>query len=63
MAHNAAAIILAHNHPSSCVKPSYSDLCVTRKIKNALSFIDVSLLDHFIVGNGQCYSLAENGEI
>ena len=63
IANNAAAIILVHNHPSSCVKPSYSDICITRKIKNALSLIDVSLVDHFIVGNGQSCSLSERGEL
>jgi DNA repair protein RadC len=61
--HNAAALILCHNHPSGNATPSYADIQITRKIINALAFIDVRILDHFIVGEGEVVSLAERGEI
>lgn len=59
--HNAAAVILAHNHPSGCAKPSNSDRHVTNQIVTALSLIEVRVLDHFIVGGGRSYSFAEHG--
>lgn len=58
---NAAAIILAHNHPSGVAEPSQADLAITERIKSALEFIDVRLLDHFIVGEGDPVSFAERG--
>ena len=61
--HNAAALILCHNHPSGNALPSYSDIQITRKIISALAFIDVRVLDHFIVGEGEVVSLAERGEM
>ncbi len=61
--HNAAALILSHNHPSGNPTPSDSDIKITRKIMGALSFIDVRVLDHFIIGDGEMVSLAERGEI
>jgi DNA repair protein RadC len=59
--HNAAAVIIAHNHPSGAVDPSQADEGVTRRIRQALAQIDVRLLDHLIVGDGQCFSFAERG--
>jgi len=61
--HNAAAIILAHNHPSGCIKPSESDKEVTEQLINTLELIDVRVLDHFIVGKNDVFSMAENGLI
>lgn len=58
--HNAAAVILAHNHPSGLTEPSQADRNITEKIKNALSLLDIRVLDHFIVGQ-DIYSFAEKG--
>lgn len=58
---NAAAIIFAHNHPSGCMQPSESDITITKKLVNTLELIDVRVLDHFIVGAGDVYSMAQNG--
>lgn len=58
---NAAAVILAHNHPSGVAEPSEADRLITRRINDALDLIDVRLLDHFIVGDGACVSLANRG--
>jgi DNA repair protein RadC len=58
---NAAAVILAHNHPSGVAEPSQADLSITRKIKEALDLIEVQVLDHLNVGDGQGVSLAERG--
>ncbi len=60
---NAAACILAHNHPSGIAEPSQADILVTDKIKKALDLVDIRLLDHFIVGDGSPISLAERGHI
>jgi DNA repair protein RadC len=59
--HNAASVIIAHNHPSGVVDPSQADEGVTRRIRQALSLVDVRLLDHLIVGDGRCFSFAERG--
>lgn len=60
--HNAAAVILAHNHPSGLAEPSAADELLTRHLKEALALVDVKLLDHFIVaGNAQPLSFAEHG--
>ncbi|HXU94665.1 MAG TPA: DNA repair protein RadC [Gallionella sp.] len=61
LAHNAAAVILAHNHPSGVAEPSQSDRLLTDALKQALSLVDVRVLDHFVVGAGQTLSFAENG--
>lgn len=61
LALNAAAIIVAHNHPSGCTNPSLADRSLTRRLKESLEFIDVRVLDHFIVGEGNPLSLAEYG--
>lgn len=60
---NAAALILCHNHPSGNATPSHSDMEITKKIISALSFIDVRVLDHLIIGDAEMVSLAERGEI
>ncbi|ANJ67553.1 hypothetical protein A9404_09270 [Halothiobacillus diazotrophicus] len=58
--HNAAAVILAHNHPSGIAEPSRADQEITVRLRDALNLIDVRLLDHLIVGD-RCTSLAERG--
>jgi DNA repair protein RadC len=63
LAHNAAAVILAHNHPSGVAEPSQSDQMLTDALKQALSLVDVRVLDHFIVTAGQTLSFAEKGLI
>lgn len=59
--HNAAAVILAHNHPSGVAEPSQSDQLLTSALKQALALVDVRVLDHFIVAVGQTLSFAEKG--
>ncbi|PIV33565.1 MAG: hypothetical protein COS34_07130 [Lysobacterales bacterium CG02_land_8_20_14_3_00_62_12] len=61
LAHNAAAVILAHNHPSGVAEPSVADQSLTRRIVEAMALIGVRVLDHFIVGAGPPTSLAERG--
>jgi len=61
MRHNAAAVILAHNHPSGVAEPSQADQRVTTRIQEALTTIDVALLDHFVIGAGETVSFAERG--
>ena len=61
LGHNAAAVILAHNHPSGVTEPSQADISLTHRLKEALALIDVRVLDHFIVGDGQPLSLSERG--
>jgi DNA repair protein RadC len=59
--HNAAALIFAHNHPSGVAEPSQSDQSLTDALKQALSLVDVRVLDHFIVAGAGCLSFAERG--
>ena len=59
--HNAARIILAHNHPSGDTTPSQADIELTNALKNALEMLDVKLLDHLVVGKNAFFSLAERG--
>ncbi|HEX4975496.1 MAG TPA: DNA repair protein RadC [Pseudomonadales bacterium] len=59
--HNAAAIIFAHNHPSGEAEPSDADQQVTRQLVSALSLVDIRVLDHIVVGDGQAVSFAERG--
>lgn len=61
LAHHAHAVILAHNHPSGDPTPSQLDIHTTRELKNALSLIDVQLLDHIIVAKNKAISLAMQG--
>lgn len=58
--HNAAAVIFAHNHPSGIAEPSHADKVLTQSLKQALSLVDVQVLDHFIVGNGTALSFSEH---
>jgi DNA repair protein RadC len=60
---NAAAVIVAHNHPSGVAEPSQADELITRRVKEALALVDIRLLDHIIVGEGVSVSLAERGLI
>jgi DNA repair protein RadC len=63
LAHNAAAVILAHNHPSGVAEPSQSDQLLTDALKQALGLVDVRVLDHFVVAAGRTLSFAEKGLI
>ncbi len=58
--HNAAKIILAHNHPSGSATPSQADIEVTQLLKKALALIDIPIIDHIIVGNQKSFSFAES---
>ncbi|MCY1280380.1 hypothetical protein D9M69_359930 [compost metagenome] len=61
LAHNAAAVILTHNHPSGVAEPSQADRVLTQRLKEALGYVDVRVLDHFVVGDGEPLSMAERG--
>lgn len=63
MGRNAAAVILAHNHPSGVAEPSQSDRQLTARLVEALSLVDIRVLDHIVVGDGQCVSFANRGLI
>ena len=58
---NAAAVILAHNHPSGVAEPSQADERITRRVRSALNLVDIRLLDHLIIGDGTSTSLAGRG--
>jgi len=59
--HHAAAVVLAHNHPSGSVEASHADLALTRTLKAALALVDIRVLDHVIVARGGTLSMAERG--
>lgn len=61
LAHNAAAVILAHNHPSGIAEPSQADELITRRLRDALGLVEIRVLDHLIVGGNTCLSFAERG--
>ena len=61
LAHNAAALILAHNHPSGVAEPSQADEVITRRLRSALALVDIRVVDHLVVGDGACVSFAERG--
>ncbi len=63
LAHNATAVILAHNHPSGVAEPSQADELITTRLRDALALVDIRVLDHLIVGDGTCTSLAERGVV
>lgn len=63
LAHNAAAVIFAHNHPSGVAEPSQADRAITDRLQKALSLVDVRVLDHLVVGEGEAVSFAERGWI
>ena len=58
---NAAAVIFAHNHPSGVAEPSQADERITDRLVSALALVDIPVLDHFIVGDGELVSFAERG--
>lgn len=59
--HNAAAVIFAHNHPSGIAEPSHADENLTKKLKAALELVEVRVLDHLVIGDGESVSFAERG--
>ena len=59
--HNAGAVILVHNHPSGVAEPSRADESLTRRLTELLSHVEVRVLDHFVVGDGEIVSFAERG--
>lgn len=59
--HNAAATIFAHNHPSGVAEPSGADRAITRRLREALALVDIRVLDHFVIGDGEVVSFAERG--
>ncbi|HWJ05484.1 MAG TPA: DNA repair protein RadC [Steroidobacteraceae bacterium] len=61
LARNAAAVILAHNHPSGVAEPSQADEMITGRLRDALALVDIRVLDHIVVGDGACVSFAERG--
>jgi DNA repair protein RadC len=61
--HNAAAVILAHNHPSGDPSPSSADHILTRNLKRALAVVDIDVHDHFIVAGNKTYSFSEHGHL
>ncbi len=63
LTHNAAAVIFAHNHPSGVAEPSQADKRLTRQLVDALSLLDIRVLDHIIIGDGEEVSFAEHGLI
>ena len=63
LANNAAAVILAHNHPSGIPEPSEPDVAITQGVRGTLRSLDISLLDHFIIGGNAAISMAERGLI
>ena len=60
---NAAAVILAHPHPSGVAEPSAADELITRRLKDALQLVDIRVLDHIIVAGGETLSFAETGRL
>ena len=63
LTHNAAALILAHNHPSGVAEPSQADRLLTRKLADALALVDIRVLDHFIVAGASSLSFMESGHL
>ncbi|MFL1480853.1 RadC family protein [Pseudomonas grimontii] len=63
LAHNSAAVIFVHNHPSGSTQPSHNDIVLTQELKKLLNLIQVRVLDHFIIGEGEPYSFAESGQL
>nr|WP_297354177.1 DNA repair protein RadC [uncultured Caldimonas sp.] len=61
LAHNASALILCHNHPSGHAEPSRADRSITERLKEVLNYVDIRVLDHFIIGQGEPFSFAEAG--
>lgn len=63
LAHNAASVILAHNHPSGVAEPSNADLGLTRQLTQALELVDIRVLDHIVVAGPLVHSFAEHGQL
>jgi DNA repair protein RadC len=63
LGHNAAAMIVTHNHPSGVAEPSRADRALTRRLQEAAALIDVRLLDHVVIGDGETVSFADRGWI
>lgn len=63
LAHNASAVIFAHNHPSGVAEPSQADYSITKRLQSALDLVDIRVLDHIVVGDGETVSFAEIGRI
>jgi DNA repair protein RadC len=63
LSHNAASVLLAHNHPSGAPEPSEADLLLTRALVQALGLVDVRVLDHFVVAGPHVHSFAEHGQL
>jgi DNA repair protein RadC len=61
LALNAAALIVAHNHPSGVAEPSRADRAITQRLREAMALVDVRLLDHIVIGDGESVSFAERG--
>jgi DNA repair protein RadC len=61
LARNAAAVILAHNHPSGVAEPSQADELITDRLRDALALVDIRVLDHIVVGGNQMVSFTERG--
>ena len=61
--YNAAALILAHNHPSGLAEPSTADQQITQALMQALEMVDIRVLDHLVVGEGEVVSFAERGHL
>ena len=61
LGHNAAALVVAHGHPSGVAEPSATDRVLTKRLAEALALVDVRLIDHFVVGDGEVVSFAERG--
>ena len=61
LVHNAAAVIFVHNHPSGVAEPSGADRTITERLENALGTVDVRVLDHLVVGDGETVSFSERG--
>ncbi len=61
LAHNAAAVIFAHNHPSGVSEPSQADRDLTTRLQRALDLVEIRVLDHIVVGDGKCVSFASRG--
>ena len=61
LARNAAAVVLAHNHPSGVSEPSRADEFITQALKQALALVDIKVLDHFVIAGASSVSFAERG--
>ena len=59
--HNAAAVIFAHNHPSGVAEPSHADRVITDRLISALAMVEVTVIDHLVVGDGECVSFVDLG--